>query len=510
MPLLASASVMLCVIMVLVTWSVMGGFLKMLIDSGRTLVGDVVINWPNTGFPHYDDLIKRLEADPAVKAAAPMIESFGLVGLPDGRTPSVMIKGIEPDSFNAVTDFFDVLWWKPNSTPLEKDKLKEDPRLGPNTRFWQALENQGKTLKRFDPETNEFRPAVVMGIEVSGFNIREPSGIYVPGGRRVRNPDGTSQIVDDFLPDRGSVTLHVLPLDRKGRSVEMTTRSFPVANEFRTGVFQFDKQMVFVPLHELQRMLKMDAAKRLKDDKDRGRPVLVTDPDTGEQKFVIPGADDPSRIVEDSARVTTVVVRAADGVNARELQKRIRNQIYPAFEQAHRGEVPSEFSIEILTWEDLNATFIGAVKKETALVLFLFTIISFVAVFLVLAIFWSMVSEKTKDIGVIRSLGAGGTGVAGMWLTYGFAIGVVGAALGGVGAYLIVSNINPIHEWLGTTFGLLIWDPKIYYFTKIPNEIVPERAAIVIGGGILSSVLGAVVPAIRAATMDPVKALRFE
>lgn len=55
-----------------------------------------------------------------------------------------------------------------------------------------------------------------------------------------------------------------------------------------------------------------------------------------------------------------------------------------------------------------------------------------------------------------------------------------------------------------------VWDPKVYYFTQIPNKVDPVHAAIVLGAGVGFSVLGALVPAVRAARMDPVRALRFE
>ena len=153
---------------------------------------------------------------------------------------------------------------------------------------------------------------------------------------------------------------------------------------------------------------------------------------------------------------------------------------------------------------------INAVKKETGLVLFIFSFISLTAVFLVLAIFWSMVSEKTKDVGILRAVGASRAGIAGVWLAYGMMIGVVGSGLGGTLAYVVVKNINPIHEWLGKTFDLYIWDPRIYYFSEVPSQMDASKAAIVLAGGIISSVLGALIPAVRAASMDPVKALRFE
>ena len=90
---LAMAAVMLSVATILITWSVMGGFLKTLIESGKTLVGDVAIVWPNVGFAHYDDLIERLEADELIDSASPTIETFGLIELPDGRIELISIQG---------------------------------------------------------------------------------------------------------------------------------------------------------------------------------------------------------------------------------------------------------------------------------------------------------------------------------------------------------------------------------------------------------------------------------
>ncbi len=142
------------------------------------------------------------------------------------------------------------------------------------------------------------------------------------------------------------------------------------------------------------------------------------------------------------------------------------------------------------------------------LVLFMF--ISLTAVFLVFSIFWSMVSEKTKDIGILRAIGASKAGVAWLFLRYGLSIGVLGSVLGGTIAYLIVLNINPIHEWIGSALGVYVWDPSVYYFTEIPSEVEPMKAVLVLAGGVIFSVLGALVPAVKAANMDPVRALRFE
>ncbi len=521
MPLLAALAVMLCVATELIVWSVMGGFLVQFVDAGRKLVGDVSISWPIAGFAHYEDLQKRLAADPMVAATTAMIQTYGLVSLPDGRMEYVSVKAVDAESYAKVTDYEQTLQWRPLAKPNPKDALSEDWRLGrlstllaqvdwldasPSERergmrkTWEEMLDDGLKMSEVDLKTERRVPAVVMGMEVSGFNIRQEGGWHRLALRMRRLPDGGELEVRTFLPN-GKVTLSVLPLDQGGKVVDFVSRSFPVANEFETGLLAVDQQTVLADLGAVQRMMKMDPAARV--DRGAAPSEIVTDAD-GVKHFA-----DPPVVGSTPARVTSVNVKGAAGVEAELLAERCR-VIYSDFAAAHPGEVPDGFNIIIRTWRAENSVFIGAVEKETQLVMFIFGIISLTSVFLVLAIFWAMVSEKTRDIGVLRAVGAGKTGVASIWLTYGLLIGVVGSSLGMGLAYLIVTNINPIHEWMGRAIGLQIWDPKIYYFIKIPDQVNPTHASFVVIGGLLASVLGALWPAVRAANMDPVRALRFE
>jgi lipoprotein-releasing system permease protein len=503
MPLLAALAVMLCAAMVLIVWSIMGGFLVMFLDAGRTLMGDVSIQWPTVGFAHYEELVADLEKRPEVAAAAPCIETFGMISLPDERLKGVKIMGIEGESFAKVTGFESTLWWRPLAEPLPRDKERRDPRLGP-PEVWAKRFEEGKRLSKPDPVTGEPRPAAVLGIEVTGFNKRQPGGWFTPMEYGTRAADGSIRYSDQFIL-KGNVTLSVVPLSKRGMNVDVVNRVMPVANEFKSGLFDIDENLVCIPMDELQRMLKMDAAQRLgaRHDDSEGTGVEV-DPATGEEKF-----EDLRTAGVEPARVTTVYVRAAPGVTPEALS-RVCGEVYAKFADRFGKDVPPAPVIKIKTWRQLQGSMIAAVEKETVLVLFINTFISMVASLLILAIFWAMVSEKTKDIGVLRSMGAGKRGVAGIWLFYGIMIGVIGSGLGLAIATGIVWNINPIHEWMGRALGISIWDPSVYYFTEIPHEVNPARAALVFGGGLFFSVLGALVPAVRAANMDPVRALRFE
>ncbi len=505
---LAMAAVMLSVATILITWSVMGGFLKTLIASGKTLVGDVAIVWPNVGFAYYEDLIERLEADELIDSASPTIETFGLIELPDGRIELISIKGVEVSSYSDVTGFADTMWWKPIDEPTSKDHEGEDIRLDPQYRqMFEGMQANGLSMTRENLKTGHIEAAGVLGIEVTGLNDRRVWGGYYPWSPNRALPNGGTERLDVFMPRDGSVGLTILALDSSGRPIDPVTRTIPIANEFQSGLYEVDQGTIFVPLDVIQRMLRLDEASKVEMVRDDENPFEIqVDPVTGEI-----GPKMKEVVGVDPARVTTVLVRGVDGAELEAVRTRVR-EIYSEFADAHRGLVPDAINMQhqIKTWEDLNRTMISAVKKETGLVLFIFGIVSFTTVFLVLAIFWSMATEKTKDIGVLRALGASTPGIAWLWIRYGASIGIVGSVTGTVIGYWVVLNINAIHDWMGRTFGLVIWDPRQYYFVEIPSQVDLSKAVIVFVVGILTCVLGAAIPAVHSARMDPVKALRFE
>lgn len=507
MPMLAIVCVALSSALLLVAWSIMGGFLVMLLEIGRKVEGDVTISWPTVGFAHYDDLIERLEKDPLVAAAAPTIETFGMVTLPDGRAIGVRIKGVD-ERFAKVSDYAQQIWWKPLDTPLPKDYLREDPRLDPKARkhFAAAYDNAIR-MRKTNPETGLEVPAVVPGIEMTGFTLRnkEGKGYYKSAGVVGRRDEhgGMSFDVNGRLVQH-MLTVRVIPMDSKGRDMAtFVTRTLPVANEYRTGLYENDKNVMLMSLGELQSMLKMEEAERVQEaPRD---PYAISGSGASEQM--------PQRRVIgiSPARATTVLVKAAEGVSAEKLLARVE-EIYGEFAAAH-SDVPALADMKdrtISTWERGLTTFISAVKKETAMVVGMLLFMSVVYAVLILSIFWAMVSEKTKDIGILRAVGAGRTGIAWLWLRYGMIIGAVGGSLGLLLGATIVWNINPIHDWLGAQMGISLWDPSVYYFPTIPNKVEWMKAALVVVSTVFFCTLGALIPALRAAYMDPVRALRFE
>jgi len=257
-----------------------------------------------------------------------------------------------------------------------------------------------------------------------------------------------------------------------------------VANEFKSGLYDVDSRRVYVGFDVLQKLLKMEH-----------REEEGIDPETG---------DPTGEMIVSPARATQIMLRGVPDIDLDVLAEAVRK------ETLKFGDDTNQPLLQVVTWEQRHATLLGAVEKEKALLTVLFAIISLVAVVLVAVIFYMIVTSKTRDIGTLRALGASRRGVAGVFMGYGLAIGVVGAGLGFLLAYSVVSNINELQTWLDNQFNLVIWDPRIYYFERIPDRIDPFEVACVIVAAVCSSLLGSVIPALRASSVDPVVALRYE
>jgi len=515
MPLLAVVAVALCAAMVLIVWSVMGGFLNSFLASGRQMIGDVTVAY-SQGIPHYERLMDMLEEHPDIERATPTIETLGLISMPFGESRDVVIVGVDPEGYNAVTDYSDRLYWRnraPDAGDLRRraeierqlesglNDFSSLPREDLRLQLPEGFEIFGERLLVGDPDAppgQGWEPAAVMGLRVSPFNSVSDDGFFYP-----RFPGA-------WMPDH-SITLRVVPFNRRGGFTTAGTvdREFPVANEFVSGLFQVDSKWVIVPLDILQQMLRMDATERID-------PNFRPGADFNEQGELV--IREPQVIGVSPARVTSVLVKARDGVSADEIEPIVK-EIYSDFASFYPPGSPDAApdprwmsESGIYTWRKKPglAEFIRQVESETVLILFLFAIISLVAVVLIFAIFWAMVSEKTKDVGILRSIGGSKLGIAWLFLRYGMFIGILGALIGGTIALVVVSNINPIHEWLTRVTGRAIWDPAFYLFSRIPDEIEPSKAAIVLISAVACSVLGALIPAVREANMDPVRALRFE
>jgi lipoprotein-releasing system permease protein len=281
-----------------------------------------------------------------------------------------------------------------------------------------------------------------------------------------------SGLIEFPYEDHATGKVKMLRMVRPGDDVKLSTvsagrppeaRHFnaTIVDVFKSGMSEYDANLVFCNLEYLQEV--------------RG----MVDPQTGQ------GA------------VTSIQIKLKDFRDADEVVSRLRG-IFP----------PGVFTVR--TWEQKQGPLLAAVEIESAILNVLLFLIIAVAGFGILAIFFMIVVEKTRDIGILKALGASSRGVMTIFLSYGLALGVVGSGVGVLLGLLFVHYINEIEGFLTVVTGRKVFDETIYYFPSIPTSVSPMMVWWVAFGAMAIAVLASILPARRAARLRPVEALRYE
>jgi lipoprotein-releasing system permease protein len=405
----------------------------------------------------YEGKMERIRSDPylndEIEAMTPTLEIFAMLqfdfrGAPIMRT--VRIIGIQPEGRTRVGGFAEYL-------ETHKNQPGQAFTLDDNA-FGHYLENHrfhGMMMR--EPRVNEIGPdGKPPPADPPRSRVDDMPDFIILGHAMAhyREKNGTDQLntteIATIEPGDEVVITTI-----SGQRMRPVNDRLVVCDYFKSEMSEYDGTYVFVPLEYLQKLRTM------------------------------PG------------RATSIQIRLKNYEHAPLVVARL--------EALLKGQ-----PVTVQTWEEKQGPLLSAISVEKGILNVLLFMIILVAGFGILAIFSMIGIEKTRDIGIMKALGASNGGVLKIFLSYGLLLGTVGSTCGTVMGVLFTIYINEIEWGLSKVTGQTIFPRGTYYFDKIPTDIQPMSVLLVNVGAILIAVMFSVLPALRAAMLHPVRALRYE
>ena len=234
-------------------------------------------------------------------------------------------------------------------------------------------------------------------------------------------------------------------------------KTYDVAGLFESGMYEYDSTTLFMPLETAQIHFKL---------KGLASAIEV--------------------FVEDTNNTSSVY----DNIN--QILYRTRPEAY------------------ILDWKKSNAAFIEALNVERNVMFLILTLIIIVAAFNIISSMIMLVNDKNKNIACLRTMGISKRSIMKIFLICGLTIGGLGTLLGFIIGVLFSANINSIKSWLESFTDTTLFNPTIYFLSKLPSIIFLSDIVIIVSMSLILSFLATLYPAYKASKAKPAEILRYE
>ena len=168
------------------------------------------------------------------------------------------------------------------------------------------------------------------------------------------------------------------------------------------------------------------------------------------------------------------------------------------------------FGMRVNSWTHDNQQFLSALEVERTAMFVILSLIMVVAAFNIISSLFMVVKDKTKDIAILRTIGASTRQIMFIFIINGMLVGIIGTAIGVIAGLLFSYNIENIRLFLEKISGTKIFDPAIYFLYSLPSVVRISDVVMISGLALIVSFLATIYPAYKAASLNPIETMRYE
>jgi ABC-type lipoprotein release transport system permease subunit len=208
-------------------------------------------------------------------------------------------------------------------------------------------------------------------------------------------------------------------------------------------------------------------------------------------------------------RISAIHIKFKPNVKLEDGRNRVA-AMWKRFVEEKKGEKQAELldTVTVQSWKEYRRAFIAAMEKEQTMLTIMFALVGVTTVFIVFVVFYMIVSHKSKDVGILKSIGVSRRDIIELFSCFAFLMGLLGSAAGVFCGWLFLLKINGIEDFLFEHFGFQLWDRTMYAIGDIPNAIDLKVLAVIIVSAIAACLAGAFLPSRQAAKLEAVETLQ--